>query len=457
MGPTFAFSIDQLMELAGLAVAQAVCDALPPSTHRRALVLCGPGNNGGDGLVAARHLAHFGYDVAVVCPPPASGAPRKELYARLLTQLETLGVPILPPDTLPPSLSGACDLVIDAVFGFSFRGVPRPPYAALIDRLRPSATPPPVVCVDLPSGWDVDTGVDTGGKPEDAVRPSVLISLTAPKPATSRLPPSAHHYVGGRFVPPSLASKYQLTLPAYPGAAQVVRVAAAAAAGAADLAAMRADYGSPPPSDTLDPVAAGGSGDPMADFEAWFAGAVARGGTDEPNAMCLATCSSDGSPAARYVLLKGVDPPTASFHFYTNHASRKARDLDRPGARAALVFYWEGARRSVRVEGAVSRLPASEADAYFASRPRASQVGAHASRQSARLAGGRAELEAEAAAAAARFADEATPVPRPVAWGGYAVTADRVEFWTGRSSRLHERLEYTRAEGGGWERAVLAP
>ena len=151
---------------------------------------------------------------------------------------------------------------------------------------------------------------------------------------------------------------------------------------------MRADYGSPPPSATPDPVASGGSGDPMADFDAWFADAVARGGSEEPNAMCLATCSSDGSPSARFVLLKGVDAPATAFHFYTNHGSRKAKDLDRLGARAALVFYWESTRRSVRVEGAVSRLPASEADVYFASRPRASQVGAHASHQSARLAGG---------------------------------------------------------------------
>ena len=178
---------------------------------------------------------------------------------------------------------------------------------------------------------------------------------------------------------------------------------------------------------------------------------------DEPNAMCLATTSADGSPSARYVLLKGFDSSSASFTFYTHATSRKGADLTRPGARAALVFYYERLRRSVRVEGRVERVPDAEADAYFASRPRGSQVGAHASRQSAVLAGGRAELEAEAAAAAARYADEAVAVPRPPQWTGFSVVADRVEFWEGRSSRLHARLVYTRGADGAWESAVLAP
>ena len=390
-------------------------------------------------------------------PPPPAGKPRKDLYARLLTQLESLGVPVLDADALPPSLTPSYDAAVDALFGFSFRGAPRPPYDALIDRLRPAARPPPVVCVDVPSGWDVDTGADAAGA--DPVQPAVLVSLTAPKPAAARLAPGVKHYVGGRFVPPTLAAKYGLALPAYPGAAQIVRVDGGGREGGpstdvlASVADVRADYGSPPPEE----ASLVGSGDPMQDFAAVFADAAARGGCDEPNAMCLATTDADGAPSARYVLLKGFDAPSATFTFYTNANSRKGGDLARPGARAALVFYYERLRRSVRVEGRVARVPDAEADAYFASRPRGSQVGAHASPQSAVLAGGRAELEAAAAAAAARYADASVPVPRPAHWGGYAVAADRVEFWQGRASRLHDRLVYEKQGDGTWASAVLAP
>jgi len=260
-------------------------------------------------------------------------------------------------------------------------------------------------------------------------------------------------------VPPALAAKYSLALPRYEGSAQIARLPStldpaspAPSSPPLDVASMRADYGTPPRDG--DPVAAGGSGDPVADFRGWLADAVARAGCDEPNAMCLATVSEAGAPSARFVLLKGIDD-AGRFQFYSHATSAKGRDLARPGARAALVFYWERLRRSVRVEGVVSRVADAEADAYFASRPRPSQVGAWASRQSEPMAG-RAELEAAAEAAAARFADAALPVPRPRHWGGFAVAPDRVEFWTGRSSRLHERLVYEK-RGEGWATSVLGP
>jgi NAD(P)H-hydrate epimerase len=359
-------------------------------------------------------------------------------------------------------------VVVDALLGFGARGPPRPPLDSLIDALRPSARPPPIVAVDIPSGWGVDDAVPGG--PDDPA-PTVLVSLTAPKPCASRFA-GAHHYVGGRFVPPALAAKYGLDLPTYPAdGAQVVRVGgngggggAAAAPAPGEVAAMRADYGDPTSSPLPDPAA---SADPWPVFEAWFGAAVAARVAEEPNAMCLATADpATGAPSARYVLMKGWDA-ARGISFYTNLESRKARELlgeGRDGASsprpAALVFYWEGLKRSVRVEGSVSPVPPDEADAYFASRPRGSQVGAHASRQSRVLAGGRADLEAGVAAAAAKFAaDPGAPVPRPASWGGFIVCPSSFEFWAGASSRLHDRVVFDRQEGGeGWRAPVrLAP
>ena len=177
MSPAGGFSIDQLMELAGLAVAQATFDALPPTTAPRALVLAGPGNNGGDGLAAARHMAHFGYRVGVVCPGPAGGAQRKPLYQGLLAQLAALDVPFLDGEALPASLAGDWDVVVDALFGFSARLPLRAPYDGLLARMLPPSSPPPIVAVDVPTGWHVDAG-DVGGA---GMRPAVLVSLTAPK------------------------------------------------------------------------------------------------------------------------------------------------------------------------------------------------------------------------------------------------------------------------------------
>lgn len=189
--------------------------------------------------------------------------------------------------------------------------------------------------------------------------------------------------------------------------------------------------------------------DPLRFFQRWFDEALAAGVT-EPNAMTLATVDADGQPAARIVLLKGLDE--RGFVFFTNYESRKGRELDAQ-PRAALVFWWQELERQVRIEGTVEQVTAEESDAYFASRPRGSRLGAWASDQSRPLAG-RAALEAKLDAVAQRYADGA--VPRPPHWGGYRVVPTLVEFWQGRPSRLHDRLEYTRTDEG-WTRRRLAP
>lgn len=210
-----------------------------------------------------------------------------------------------------------------------------------------------------------------------------------------------------------------------------------------DLAALRENY-------TRAGLTEDEAGDdPLALFARWLEEAVAAG-LPEPNAMTLATVDADGRPHARVVLLKGLDD--GAFVFYTNYQSGKGRDLaERP--LAALVFWWADLERQVRVEGTVERVPPSVSDAYFATRPRGSQLGAWASDQS-RPVPDRAALEARLAEAEARFAGGA--VPRPPHWGGYTLRPDRLEFWQGRPNRLHDRLDYTRTPEG-WMRRRLAP
>lgn len=189
--------------------------------------------------------------------------------------------------------------------------------------------------------------------------------------------------------------------------------------------------------------------DPFGLFDRWF-GEALQGGVPEPNAMTLATVDEDGQPTARIVLLKGMD--AEGFTFFTNYDSRKGRALA-AHPRAALVFWWVALERQVCIEGSVERVPEVASEAYFTSRPRGSQLGAWASAQSTTVAG-REELEARLAAVTERF--EGQEVPRPPHWGGYRVRPTRFEFWQGRPSRLHDRIEYL-LTSGGWQRQRLAP
>jgi pyridoxamine 5'-phosphate oxidase len=191
--------------------------------------------------------------------------------------------------------------------------------------------------------------------------------------------------------------------------------------------------------------------DPFAQFARWFDEAVAAE-LPEPNAMTLATIADDGRPAARIVLLKGVD--ARGLVFYTNCASRKGRELARD-PRAAIVFFWHELERQVRVEGVSERVADAESDEYFASRPRGSRLSAWASPQSEKVES-RAWLERRLAEFELRFQDAGDAVPRPRHWGGYRLIPESFEFWQGRASRLHDRIEYTRA-GDAWSIARLAP
>ncbi|HEY3436675.1 MAG TPA: pyridoxamine 5'-phosphate oxidase [Actinotalea sp.] len=190
--------------------------------------------------------------------------------------------------------------------------------------------------------------------------------------------------------------------------------------------------------------------EPFAQFQAWFDAAVEAGLT-EPNAMILATSTPDGAPSARTVLLKAVDE--RGFVLFSHHGSRKGREM-LANPRASLVFPWFEMDRQVIVTGTVELVARVESAAYFATRPRDSQLGAWASPQSAVVAG-RRELDARFEAAAERF-PEGTDVPLPDDWGGFRVVPETVELWQGRVSRLHDRLRYRR-DGQSWVVERLAP
>lgn len=189
--------------------------------------------------------------------------------------------------------------------------------------------------------------------------------------------------------------------------------------------------------------------DPIAQLRRWYEDAV-DAGLREPEAMLLATASADGVPAARYVLMRGLD--ARGITFFSNYESAKGRDLAANPAVAA-TFGWLDLHRQVRVSGTAERLPEAESDAYFGARSRGSRIGAWASPQSDVLSS-REELDARIAEAEARFPGD--DVPRPPHWGGILVRPHAVEFWQGRTSRLHDRLRYRR-EGDAWVIERLAP
>jgi pyridoxamine 5'-phosphate oxidase len=198
--------------------------------------------------------------------------------------------------------------------------------------------------------------------------------------------------------------------------------------------------------DALDETAA--AEQPLQQFEAWLAQALAAE-LPEPNAMTLATVGADGRPSTRIVLIKGVD--ARGLVWFTNYDSRKGQELA-VHPFAALQFHWVELERVVRIEGRVEKIDAAESDAYYASRPLDSRIGAWASPQS-QVIGSRTVLVAQAARYAAQFA---LSPPRPPHWGGYRMVPDQWEFWQGRKSRLHDRLRY-RLDDGHWRRERLAP
>lgn len=341
------------------------------------------------------------------------------------------------------------------------------------------------------------------------------ISLTAPKLA-ARSFKGRHHYLGGRFVPPSILDKYSLHLPRYPGAAMCVRLEpqsaggtptgvpeaaldAAAHGGRVDVASLRKDYVG---RELLERDAVG---DPIQQFDVWFKEAVTEG-VPEPNGMCLSTVDAEGNPAGRIVLLKGFDE--RGFVWYTNYSSRKGAELAATG-KASLTFWWEKLNRQVgndhstvqcapitsgtslwpiglrasrrrreeissdeeqravieqagplfvlwcctvlftvfspspspvqvRVEGRVTQVPGEESDEYFHSRPRGSQIGALASNQSS-VVGNREALDKYYEELVDQYKDSDDVIPRPSNWGGFRLTPSCIEFWQGRSSRLHDR------------------
>jgi NAD(P)H-hydrate epimerase len=210
------FTLAQLMELAGLSVAQALYTLSPPSSTPKVLIACGPGNNGGDGLVAARHLVHFGYTKVSVYFPKQGREPHYEALRRQLEGLKGEGVGFV--EKFEDEVEGS-DCVVDAIFGFSFTGEVREPFVGVIAALE--RTRKVVLAVDAPSSWNIETGPPEEGVGKDYM-PTALISLTAPKPLVKFF--KGRHFVGGRFVGKEIAEKHGFDVPPYKGAEQIVEI-----------------------------------------------------------------------------------------------------------------------------------------------------------------------------------------------------------------------------------------
>ncbi|KAH7732219.1 YjeF-related protein N-terminus containing protein [Aphelenchoides avenae] len=211
----YQFSVDQLMELAGLSCAQAIHSLYD---RGKVLVIAGPGNNGGDGLVCSRHLKLFGFDPTILYPKPSKNA----LMERLVKQTQLMGINYV--SELPATLQAEYSLVVDAIFGFSFKPPIREPFGQIIAAIASSAVP--VLSIDIPSGelmrWDVETGPPSSTD-VPTLKPDSLMSLTAPKTCTKHFKGRAH-FLGGRFVPKALAEKYSLNLPDYEGSSGFLRL-----------------------------------------------------------------------------------------------------------------------------------------------------------------------------------------------------------------------------------------
>ncbi len=190
--------------------------------------------------------------------------------------------------------------------------------------------------------------------------------------------------------------------------------------------------------------------DPIKQFQLWFDDAR-ESNIEFFDAMTLATVSANGQPSARVMLLKSFDDH--GFVFYTNYGSRKANELS-ANPRVSLVFHWKELLRQVRIEGVITKVSEEESETYFRTRLRESQIGAHASAQSQTLRD-RGELDRRVEEIERRYQNK--EIPRPQFWGGYRVAPARIEFWQGRSGRLHDRILYTRQKSGAWERMRLAP
>ncbi|CAF0767548.1 unnamed protein product [Didymodactylos carnosus] len=211
----YKFSVDQLMELAGLSCASAISSIYnDKNKFLKCLVVAGGGNNGGDGLVCARHLKMFGYEPTVFYPKRTD----KELYNNLVKQCEKMDIDIL--DKLENNNKYSdYHLIVDAIFGFGFNGEIRQPYADILKEMKKVEKQIPIISIDVPSGWNVESGPDN----DSSLEPECVISLTAPKTCMKHFK-GKYHFIGGRFVPDSLQKKYNLVLPKYSGCEQFVKV-----------------------------------------------------------------------------------------------------------------------------------------------------------------------------------------------------------------------------------------
>ncbi|KAK4735365.1 hypothetical protein R3W88_009626 [Solanum pinnatisectum] len=363
MGP-LGFTVDQLMELAGLSVASAIGEVYSRSEYTRVLVICGPGNNGGDGLPS-------------ICYPKQNTEPP---FAGLVTQLESLSVPFLPVEDLPVQLSSDFEIIVDAIFGFSFHGNPRPPFDSFIRRLvsiknqqRTHEIAAVVISVDIPSGWHVEEGDICG----EGIEPDMLLKL-----------------------------------PSYPGTSMCVRI------GNLPETNLSAQKGIFTASVNLEVEE-----NPIDQFQKWLGDAL-EAGVKEPHYMVLSTAGKDAKPSSRMVSLEGVNKD--GFVWHTNYRSRKAREISE-NPHASLLFYWGPIKCQVRVEGFVEQVSDEESEQYFSSLPRDIQIRPTVSKQST-LIHGREVLHQQYKEFEEKYHDR-TSIPRPKHWGGYRLIPEFFEFW----------------------------